>query len=83
MGRRSHEPGWLARWPVTAQWAGLLLCSAALAAGLEAVGMPAALLMGPMAAGVVFGTNSATIRVPRLPYVGAQAIVGCLMARAM
>ena len=83
MRARSDEPGWLARLPAVAQWSGLLLCSAALAVVLEFAGLPAALLMGPMIAGVVFGANSATIRVPRLPYFGAQAIVGCLMARAM
>jgi len=83
MRTRSDEPGWLARLPAAAQWGGLLLCSVALASILELAGLPAALLMGPMIAGVVFGANSATIRVPRLPYFGAQAIVGCLMARAM
>ncbi len=83
MPTRSDEPGWLARRPPAAQWGGLLLCSAALAAILEVAGLPAALLMGPMAAGVVFGANGAAIRVPRVPALGAQAIVGCLMARAI
>jgi hypothetical protein len=83
MGTRSDEPGWLARQPAAAQWGGLLLCSAAVAAILEVAGVPAALLMGPMAAGVLFSANGATIRMLRPPALGAQAIVGCLMARAI
>lgn len=77
------DRGRLARLPATAQWSGLLAVSVALAAVLEMAGLPAALLMGPMIAGVVFGTNGAAVRVPRLPYLFAQATVGCLIARAM
>jgi membrane AbrB-like protein len=47
------------------------------------VGIPAALLLGPLVAGVIVGTNGGTVRVPRLPYLGAQAIVGCLIARVI
>lgn len=82
-GVGSDEPGWLARRPAALQWGGLLLASAVLAGMLELAGLPAALLMGPMIAGVAFGANGATVRVPRIPYFGAQAVVGCLIARAM
>jgi membrane AbrB-like protein len=57
--------------------------SAVLAAALEIAGMPAAFLLGPMVAGMILGTNGATIRPPRIPVLGAQAIVGCLMGRAL
>lgn len=73
----------MARLPAITQWSSLLGVSIVLAAVLEVAGLPAALLMGPMMAGVIFGTNGATVRVPRLPYFGAQAIVGCLIARTM
>ena len=42
--------------------------------------LPAALLIGPMLAAIVAGTNGATVRVPPLGFAGAQAIVGCLIA---
>jgi membrane AbrB-like protein len=45
--------------------------------------MPAALLLGPMLAGILVGTGGGTIWVPRLPYFGAQAVIGCLIAGAI
>ncbi len=65
------------------QW-GLLIAGSALLAGLlEVVGLPAALLLGPMIAGIVLATNGGSVRAPRLPVQAAQAIVGCLVARAI
>jgi uncharacterized protein len=66
-----------------AQWAVLVATSAPLAALLEVVGLPAAWLLGPMIAGILVGSNGGTIRAPRLPVFAAQAIVGCLVARAI
>ncbi len=73
----------LARLPRAGQWAVLLAVSAALAALLEVAALPAALLLGPMAAGILVGVGGGTIRVPRQPYLGAQAIIGCLIAGAI
>ena len=66
-----------------AQWGVLLACSALLAAVLEIAGLPAALLLGPMIAGILVGTNGGRIRAPRLPVLAAQTIVGCLVAHAI
>ena len=66
-----------------AQWTVLVATSAPLAALLEVVGLPAAWLLGPMIAGILVGSNGGTIRAPRLPVFAAQAIVGCLVARAI
>jgi uncharacterized protein len=71
------------RLPPWAQWTVLVPASAALAALLEIGGMPAAFLLGPMIAGILIGSNGGTIRAPRLPVFAAQAIVGCLVARAI
>jgi membrane AbrB-like protein len=79
----SRESGPLARLPRRTQWGVLLVLSAALAALLAWIGIPAALFLGPMIAGILFGADGATLRVPRLPYTAAQAILGCLIARAM
>ncbi|MBO0742782.1 MAG: AbrB family transcriptional regulator, partial [Hyphomicrobiaceae bacterium] len=66
-----------------AQWTLLVAVSVPLAALLETMGLPAALLIGPMIAGILVGSNGGTIRAPRLPVFAAQTIVGCLVARAI
>lgn len=65
------------------QWATILLGSALLFIGLEAMGLPAAALIGPMLVGVVAGVNGATVRVPKPLFAGAQAIIGILIARSI
>jgi uncharacterized protein len=61
----------------------LLALSAAIGLLLELAGLPAALLIGPMAAAVIMAGLGATIRVPPTPYLAAQAVVGCLIGRAI
>jgi uncharacterized protein len=65
------------------QWGLLVAGSALLATVLEIVGLPAALLLGPMIAGIALAANGGQIRAPRLPVQAAQAVVGCLIARAV
>jgi membrane AbrB-like protein len=65
------------------QWTILVATSLPLAVLLEAMGLPAAWLLGPMIAGILVGSNGGTIRAPRLPIFAAQTIVGCLVARAI
>jgi membrane AbrB-like protein len=72
--------GGLAKLPRLGQWCVLVAGSAALALGLQRAGLPAALLLGPMIAGILVGINHGTIRVPRPAFLGAQAVVGCLIA---
>ena len=66
--------------PRVAQWAVLILVSLLLAVTFEKAGLPAALLIAPMLAGVAAGTNGATVRVPMFLFAPAQGIVGCLIA---
>lgn len=73
-------PGRLTRLPAPLRWLLLLAASLALALGLEAAGLPAAVLLGAMVAGILFATNGARLSVPRAPFLGAQAIIGCLIA---
>ncbi len=47
-----------------------------------AAGLPAALLLGPMIAGIVCGVYGIQLQVPRLPFVGAQAVVGVMVSAA-
>ena len=76
-------PGLLDKLPKPAQWAILIAASVAIALVLELAAVPAALLLGPMLAGILVGINGGRIRAPRLPVIGAQSMVGCLVASAI
>jgi uncharacterized protein len=49
----------------------------------SAAHLPAALLLGPMIGGVFFGVSGLQLSVPRWPYLGAQAVIGALVARGI
>jgi len=67
------------------RWAILLALSSLLVLGLELLGLPASLLIGPMVAAIVLALTASKIqlRVPRWPLLFGQALVGFLMARAI
>jgi uncharacterized protein len=73
----------LAKLPLIAQWLLLVAASVAFATLLHMAGIPAGILLGPMAAGVVFGVNAATVRAPLFPYIYAQALMGLFIANAI
>jgi membrane AbrB-like protein len=62
------------------QWLGLLLLSSVISALWSAIGLPAALLLGPMIGGIIFGVNGLRLKVPHAPYLGAQALIGAMVA---
>jgi membrane AbrB-like protein len=49
----------------------------------SAIGLPAALLLGPMVAGILFGVNGVRLNVPRAPFVAAQGVVGALVSASI
>ncbi len=65
------------------RWASLLALSLAFGLALEWAAFPAALLLGPMIAAIGFGVGGSRLKLPRLAFIGAQSIVGCLIARAL
>src|ERR1035437_879354 len=65
------------------QWAVLLPLSIAFTAVLEKIHLPAALLLGPMMAGILVAADNASVRVPRWLFAFAQAVIGCMMARSI
>ena len=69
--------------PQSVQWGLLLLLSTAFVAVLQALHLPAALLLGPMFAGILLVSRGANIRIGRGPFGLAQAAVGCLIARTI
>jgi membrane AbrB-like protein len=80
--RRAAGIVWLrpSSWPTRSQWAALLALSAVLSLGWSAAGLPAALLLGPLIAGIVFGVNGLHLSVPPVAYLGAQGIIGAMVA---
>ncbi|MBW9116706.1 AbrB family transcriptional regulator [Rhizobium cauense] len=67
------------------RWALLLGISTLLVVGLEMLGLPASLLIGPMVAAIILALSigQGSLRVPRWPLFFGQALVGFLMARAI
>lgn len=65
------------------QWLILLVLSALFFLILHTMHLPAALLLGPMAAAATIAILNGVIRLPLRPFVFAQGIVGCLIARSI
>jgi uncharacterized protein len=62
------------------QWAILLGLSILFFLLLHATHLPAALLLGPMAAAIVVAAAGGSIRLPMHPFIVAQGVIGCLIA---
>jgi membrane AbrB-like protein len=61
----------------------LLVASLAFIVPLELMRLPAALLLGAMAAGILVAVFEGQLAVPGRPYVLAQGLIGCLVARSV
>ncbi|MCW7754232.1 AbrB family transcriptional regulator [Desulfobotulus sp. H1] len=61
----------------------LILVSAFLTVVWQGVSLPAATLLGPMLAGMVFAFCGVKLTVPRWAFTGAQSVVGCMVALTM
>lgn len=66
-----------------AQWAVLTALSLLFVGGLELVRLPAALLLGSLAAAALLTAADIEVGVPLPLFYGAQAVVGFLIARAL
>ena len=69
--------------PTVLKWGVLLLASLACIVPLQLIRLPAALLLGAMAAAILFAALEGKLAVPRWPYVLAQGLIGCLVARGI
>ncbi len=76
-------PGPLTRLPIALRWALLVVASVVLTVLMELAGLPAAPLLGAMAAGIGFGIQGARLTMPNLPFVAAEAVAACLIARSI
>ncbi|HWX48068.1 MAG TPA: AbrB family transcriptional regulator [Roseomonas sp.] len=73
----------LANMPEAGRWAVLLSVSVGLVLVLELLGLPAALLLGAMAAGILVAVAEGGLRIAPLPFTLAQGLIGCLVARSI
>ena len=64
-------------------WPALIALSLPLTAVLEWAAFPAAFLLGPMIAAMVFAIGGAPVRLKRRYLVAAQALIGCRIAQAL
>ncbi|SON53902.1 membrane protein AbrB duplication [Hartmannibacter diazotrophicus] len=69
--------------PVVLQWCVLAALSAVLAAFLTWLAFPAALLLGPMVAGIIFAFHGGTLQVGQTLSMLGQGVLGCVIARSM
>ncbi|MGA2779977.1 MAG: AbrB family transcriptional regulator [Steroidobacteraceae bacterium] len=69
--------------PTPIRWGLLFLVSLALIVPLEILRLPAALLLGAMAAAILIAVFDGNLIVPHWPYVLAQGLIGCLVARSI
>lgn len=63
-------------------WGMLIGMSLLIVTGLQLLRLPAALLLGSMAAAVLVAARGVDLRVQTLLFNGAQAVIGCVIARA-
>jgi len=65
------------------RWVALGVLSVLLSLGLHWASIPAALLLGPMLAGVGFALREVPLRLSGWSFSLAQAVIGCMVARAL
>jgi uncharacterized protein len=65
---------------ISRQWMILLASSVLFVVAMLSVGLPGAWLLGPMVAGILVSVNGASVRVPPMLFLGAQAVLGCMIA---
>jgi membrane AbrB-like protein len=72
---RGRKPG--------VQWLSLLVLSGIFIPILEVARLPAALLLGPMAAAILIAAAEGDVRIPQSSFIAAQALIGCMIARSL
>ncbi len=77
---RTPPPTGLGKWPAPLQWYLVGLLSVATTLPLEIAGFPAALLMGPMLAGILAALAGSSIRLPRLFFFVVQVVLALMIA---
>ncbi|WP_438390687.1 AbrB family transcriptional regulator [Caballeronia sp. DA-9] len=76
--RRSS--GWIEESTPAFQWAALIVLSVGFGAVLIWLGVPAAMLIGPLLAGIVISGNGGKLRLTPRAFVPVQGLIGCMIA---
>jgi membrane AbrB-like protein len=79
----SPPTGWISRFPLAWQWIMLIGLSLGLGLFLAALGIPAAMLLGPMLAGIAVTVAGASMRAPDRIFVLVQGLIGCMIAKML
>ena len=69
--------------PSTLQWSALLAASLVCVSAFEVMRLPAALLLGSIAAAILVSWFGGRVSIPPWAFVVAQGFVGCLVARSI
>ena len=77
------SPFTLRQTPQVLQWTGLLAASLVCVAAFELMRLPAALMLGAIAAAILLSWFEGRVTIPPWGFVIAQGFVGCLVARAI
>lgn len=67
----------------TGRWAVLAVATVVTTAGLEALHLPAALLIGPMVVAIVLAVSGGAVRPSRPVFLAAQGVVGTMIATTL
>jgi uncharacterized membrane protein AbrB (regulator of aidB expression) len=73
----------LRKQPPALQWAMLLIASIVCVAAFELMRLPAALMLGAIAAAILLSWFEGRVTIPPWAFVIPQGFVGCLVARAI
>ena len=73
----------MSRLAPASQWTVLIVLSAGIGAVLLWLHAPAALMLGPLVAGIVVASGGGKVAFPLPAFVVAQGIIGCMIARMM
>jgi membrane AbrB-like protein len=74
---------WIDRSPPAWQWAALIGLSLAFGALLFWLDIPAAMLIGPLLAGIVVAGSGARLPLSRRAFVPVQGLIGCMIAKML
>jgi membrane AbrB-like protein len=69
--------------PVALQWVALIGATLALVALFRLAGLPAALLLGAIAGAILVASFEGRVTIPPRSFLLAQALIGCLIAKAI
>jgi membrane AbrB-like protein len=69
--------------PAVLHWAALIGATLACVALFRLAGLPAALLLGAIAGAILLGSFEGRVHIPPRSFILAQAVIGCLIAKAL